>query len=303
MSLEFYPSIWLNDFHSEAEWDEYSNYYKEASYVYDWIDDHLLLSRHPFSYIAYCEACESITHMTFDWRFAGGSNSLSINPAWTETYVCDNCGLNSRMRALISYLKSHSDYKNLNNVYIAEQITKSFQVLKNTLYPSLIGSEFLGTNYTSGDLVKNKIPGHQIIRHEDLTNLSFKNNSFDLVITQDVFEHIPDYFKAFTEINRILSEHGRLVFTIPFNANLEYTKIRASIINNQLIYYLPPEIHGDPLLTEGSLCYQNFGWDILSSLIEAGFSETRASLYWGPWKGHMGYPLFVFSADKNKHSK
>jgi len=61
------------------------------------------------------------------------------------------------MRALISYLKSHSDYKNLNNVYIAEQITKSFQVLKNTLYPSLIGSEFLGTNYTSGDLVKNKI--------------------------------------------------------------------------------------------------------------------------------------------------
>ncbi len=61
---------------------------------------------------------------------------------------------------------------------------------------------------------------------------------------------------------------------------------------------LPPEIHGNPVSDEGSLCFQNFGWDILADLGGVGFSDAKAALYWGPWQGHLGYPFFVFSALK-----
>ncbi len=63
-------------------------------------------------------------------------------------------------------------------------------------------------------------------------------------------------------------------------------------------HYYPGEYHGNPVSSEGSLCFQNFGWDILSVLKEEGFSESVASLYWGPWQGHLGIPFFVFCAVK-----
>jgi len=137
------------------------------------------------------------------------------------------------------------------------------------------------------------------IHHEDLTNLSFSSESFELMITLDVFEHIPDFRKAFKESFRILSSNGNLAFTIPFFFNREKTIIRAKIDNEEKInHILPAEIHGKPVSNDGSLCFQNFGWDILSELNRAGFSDAKASLYWGPWQGHIGYPFFVFSAKK-----
>jgi hypothetical protein len=119
------------------------------------------------------------------------------------------------------------------------------------------------------------------------------------MITLDVFEHIPDYSKAFRESFRILSPNGYLIFTIPFFFDREKTIIRATIDNTgEINHILPAEIHGNPVSNNGSLCFQNFGWDILGGLKHAGFSDAKASLYWGPWQGHLGYPFFVFSAHK-----
>lgn len=140
----------------------------------------------------------------------------------------------------------------------------------------------------------------QRIRHEDLTNLSFASNTMDLMITLDVFEHIPNFRKAFSEAHRILTPRGQLVFTIPFFFDAETTRIRASLDENgTVVHHLPAEIHGNPLSNEGSLCFQNFGWDILSELENVGFSESKACLYWGPWQGHLGFPFFVFSVVKS----
>jgi 2-polyprenyl-3-methyl-5-hydroxy-6-metoxy-1,4-benzoquinol methylase len=41
-------------------------------------------------------------------------------------------------------------------------------------------------------------------RCEDIESLSFGNESFDLVITQDVMEHVLNPALAFAEIGRIL---------------------------------------------------------------------------------------------------
>lgn len=42
----------------------------------------------------------------------------------------------------------------------------------------------------------------------DLMDLPFKEERFDLVISEDVFEHICDYNKAFLEVRRVLVRGG-----------------------------------------------------------------------------------------------
>jgi SAM-dependent methyltransferase len=234
--------------------------------------------------------------MRIDWNFSAAGNSSSINPAWTETAVCAECGLNSRMRTLFDLLKTRFKMSSIRHAYIAEQVTVAYRTYK-TIFPALLGSEYLGSDYPSGKIFTR---WHNLtrIRHKDLTDLSFADGQFDLAITQDVFEHIPTYRKAFTELYRVLSSGGRLLFTIPFFDNLENTRIRASMGSEGIVHLLPVEIHGNPVSNEGSLCFQNFGWDILEDLKKAGFKETIAHLYWGPWQGHLGYPMFVFSALK-----
>ena len=166
--------------------------------------------------------------------------------------------------------------------------------------PNLVGSEYMGAKYKSGVMVLN-LHNRCRVRHEDLTELSFANNKFDLAITLDVFEHIPNYRQSFVELRRVISPGGHLVFTIPFFPDQQSTHIRAEVQSDgNIVHHLPPEIHGNPVSDKGSLCFQNFGWDILDDLKEAGFSDASASLYWGPWQGHLEYPFFVFSAFKSK---
>ena len=297
MAAKHFPSIWSGDFRAKADYDEKAPNLAAAYSVFDWIDDRLLHSRHAFTFPAYCAACERVTKMQLSWFFGGGSNlAPSIHPAWTETAACEECGLNSRMRALVEFLKTRSDLSGVRKAYVAEQVTPLFQKLKK-IFPSLTGSEYMGAEHKSGDMVM-KWRNLSRIRHEDLTALSFADGEFDLAMTLDVFEHIPVYRKAFAELSRVLAPGGRLVFTIPFFFDLETTRVRATVGAEGIIHHLPPEIHGNPVAEGGSLCFQNFGWDILVDLRKAGFSDAMASMYWGPWQGHLGFPFFVFSALK-----
>lgn len=48
-----------------------------------------------------------------------------------------------------------------------------------------------------------------------ITQIPFKDNSFDLIVALDVLEHIPDDQTASAEIVRILNKRGLLVVTVP----------------------------------------------------------------------------------------
>jgi SAM-dependent methyltransferase len=291
-----FPSIWIANFRNKHEFDRRSSELASLFGVLGGIDDNVLQSRHPFSIKAYCAVCSEVTSLNISWHYCGISDEGAVHPAWTETAVCEKCGLNSRMRALVDFLKNKICKLNDKRVYAAEQTTQAFKVFKR-LFKDVLGSEYLGPDYKSGQ--KGMINRHFLVRHEDLSCLSFSEAAFDLVITQDVFEHLADYRKAFSEIARVLALDGELVFTIPFFYDQEETLVRAGIKEDGSIeHYYPGEYHGNPVSSEGSLCFQNFGWDILSVLKEEGFSESFASLYWGPWQGHLGIPFFVFCAVK-----
>ena len=54
-------------------------------------------------------------------------------------------------------------------------------------------------------------------RNEDLENQTFADETFDLVISQDVMKHIFNPEKAFSEISRTLKPGGAHIFTVPIS--------------------------------------------------------------------------------------
>ncbi len=291
------PSIWLAEFTSKSEFDASAAALGTQLQVIAAMDDRMLQSRHPFDIKAWCAACNAVTTMQISWHHCGTNSMGSVHPAWTETCVCSRCGLNSRMRALIEFLVAKLTVPQGAHFYMAEQITASFKVVE-ALFGKVTGSEYLGPAYKPGEIAAD-FKHHAKIRNEDLNQLSFSDGAFDVVITQDVFEHVPDYRKTFSESARVLKHGGALVFTIPFFYDLSQTRIRATMDAQGNVQHIhPPEFHGNPVSNDGSLCFQNFGWDVLDALQAAGFSQSKAHMYWGPWAGHLGFPFFVFHAQK-----
>lgn len=131
------------------------------------------------------------------------------------------------------------------------------------------------TLYTSSSFLPSVKPGTQIKERvfcQDLENLSFDDRTFDLVITEDVFEHVRDYKKGFCEVNRVLKTGGYHIFTVPCYFDRP-TLVRVDTSTDEDIYLLPPEYHGDKIRGQ-ILAYRTFGIDIFHFLQSCGF-DTR----------------------------
>ena len=100
------------------------------------------------------------------------------------------------------------------------------------------------------------------VRCEDLTRLTFADEGFDLVISQDVLEHVPDPARAFAEAARVLRPGGSHIFTIPQNLGLARSVTRAQPDAGKVVHILSPEYHGDPTRPEGALVFTEFGADL-----------------------------------------
>lgn len=74
-------------------------------------------------------------------------------------------------------------------------------------------------NYVSGEYMQGVISGHVIDGKlcVDLMNMPFSDKMFDLVISEDVLEHVDDIDIAFGEINRVLKVDGYHIFTVPLH--------------------------------------------------------------------------------------
>lgn len=55
---------------------------------------------------------------------------------------------------------------------------------------------------------------------EYVCNLTFSEESFDLVISQDVIEHVSDPDKAFRNIDKILKPNSVHIFTVPHTLSM-----------------------------------------------------------------------------------
>lgn len=113
------------------------------------------------------------------------------------------------------------------------------------------------------------------VRSEDLTRLSYPDATFDLVLTSETLEHVPDLDRALREIGRVLVPGGRHVFTVPLLPGVGRTFARTVVGPDGIIEHRAPPVHhpggdvGYPVFTE-------FGTDLPDLLRRAGFEvEVR----------------------------
>lgn len=104
---------------------------------------------------------------------------------------------------------------------------------------------------------------------EDLELLSFEDESFDLVITQDVLEHVLNPGAAFAEIARTLKQGGAHIFTVPLVNKGRPSEVRAKRDKQGAVVYLrTPAYHGNPIDPNGSLVCTDWGYDICQFIFE-----------------------------------
>ena len=122
----------------------------------------------------------------------------------------------------------------------------------------------------------------------------------DLIISNDVFEHVPNPAIAFSECERILKPNGIMLATIPFHSSIDNSVKRAQLTDGRLENLLPAQFHGNPISSEGSLVFTDFGWDIVSQMQSSGFSDVEVEVYSSLDLGHLGGGQIVFRLTKGK---
>jgi SAM-dependent methyltransferase len=137
------------------------------------------------------------------------------------------------------------------------------------------------------------------IPSENLMCLSYADSSFDLVLTSETLEHVPDLEVALLEIHRVLKPNGVHIFTVPVVWERPTTRQRAYIRNGEFIHALPPSYHGNRPEKETSgdyLVFYEFGADFVERCRRADF-DIRVV------RDKRNPALAVFVARKQAHRR
>lgn len=215
-----------------------------------------------FEQSGHCPICE--TEVTFS----------ADDPWFRDHLVCSRCASIPRERALMSCVKQFfPKWRDLD-------IHESSPVGRGASLELARSPGYVATRYEPS-----MEPGERSVEgwiQEDLENQTFADGSFDLVVSQDVFEHVFDIDAAFREIARTLRPGGAHVFTTPLVRKAEPTQARARRGEDGSIDLLaPPEVHADPVDPRGSLVTWHFGFDLASRILEVA-----------------GMPTVIFSIDR-----
>ncbi|MFZ0485897.1 MAG: class I SAM-dependent methyltransferase [Arenicellales bacterium] len=255
----------------------------------------------PSVYKSYCRVCGRRSRRGRPWKLADGLvDSWQIDSRWRrlierrEGLGCDACGSVSRFRYLARVIMeafgaldlgydSFSDYaKSLHFRRLRVAEVNGCGALHGYLK---LNPELAYSEYGSED---------PAIPSEDLAHLSYRDREFDLVLTSDTLEHVPELSTALGEIERVLKPGGRHIFTVPVVWDGRKTRRRAELDRGQVVHLVPPSYHGVwDAQSPDRLVFHEFGEDALDYLQTPG---TEISV-----RQHPGNPsMTVFVAAKLK---
>lgn len=242
----------------------------------------------PFVLTGHCAVCGGEQLLSTDFMFSRPDDKGLPTPAWRERQVCV-CGLNCRQRSCFHVLSEFMDLPESALVYCTEQRSSLFARIRNR-FPLAVGSEYLGATIPLGT------EDAHGTRNEDITALTYPDEAFDAVFSIDVLEHVPNYKAGLAELARCLKPGGRLLLTAPFHFGKDVTVIRAGFdAAGKLQHHLPPVYHGDPLSSEGCLCFNDFGWDLLEELRAAGFTNVGLHAFTSEEYGYIGLQYVILA--------
>jgi SAM-dependent methyltransferase len=220
----------------------------------------------------YCTICEK------NVRF------LKLDAVLRKHYRCPGCDSIPRFRALIKVLNDH--FPAWRNMAIHESSPGGASSEK-------IAREcrgYVASQYFA-DLPRGQMKGNQ--RSEDLEQLTFEDASFDLTVTQDVFEHVLRPERAFAEIARTLKPGGAHVFTVPlYRGKKTVVRARAGA-DGSIEHLMKPDYHGNPIDPSGSLVITEWGDELCDFILRASGMQTTILSFCEPQFGLEGQFLDV----------
>lgn len=188
--------------------------------------------------IRYCNVC--------GWRgkrFTTCYNEIMLRD---EEIACPNCLSEPRQRAFFKYLQ-----ENFLTTYLYTLKENNFLCLEiGPDRSNPVEKALPGIVYVSTDLDKS----HAMFEM-DLTTLTFRDSTFDLVVCSHVLEHIEDDFTAMEQIYRVLKKGGTALIQVPVG------------------YYEEPSGKCTVEFGERRFCehFRSYGWDLKERLVKAGF--------------------------------
>lgn len=184
-----------------------------------------------------------------------------------ESQFCTECGSSRRVRLLADALLEH---------YGRGEIASIAHLVEDDRFRALEIAEINAVGRMHPFLAS--LPRLTWVEYpeQDIQDLTYADASFDLVLTSETLEHVPDFRRALRETRRVLRPGGRHIFTVPVDPRVEQTRSRVG---------LEPVHHGRgggpfALVTRRNdmLAYTDFGLDLPTLLEEAGFdAEVHGS--------------------------
>ncbi len=208
-----------------------------------------------------CPVCEQATEFK------------SENPWLRDYFICVKCGSIPRERALAAVLSElRPNWRDL-------EIHESSPSSRVSARLARECGTYTATQYDLSTPFGTMSPDGGY-RSEDLEAQTFADASFDLVITQDVFEHIFHPDRAAREIARTLRPGGLHIFTVPLVRKAQASGRRATISpDGAITHLLPAEYHQNPIDASGSLVTVDWGYDIAGHILNwSGMVTTIYSI-------------------------
>lgn len=180
---------------------------------------------------------------------------IARNPWLRDHFRCSNCNSIPRERALMLTIKN--EYPNWKTLKIHESSpgNRGHSVTLRKHVKAFTETQFF-VNEPLGTFING-------IQNEDLEAQTFPDETFDLVITSDVMEHIYEPDKAFKEIYRTLKPGGAHIFSVPIiNKHKKTERWAKKGENGEPVFLFEPEWHGNPIDSKGSPVTFHWGYDI-----------------------------------------
>jgi len=171
-----------------------------------------------------------------------------------EGFDCISCGSISRDRMLISALGLCLGQSGPLGTW---QPNRSLAVLETSgfrAHPDLLDSRFRYMNLVYDDVAAHGVRG-------DLQRLPVQDESLDVVISAEVFEHVREDEKGFAEVKRVLKDGGFFVLQVPALGDGEHSRTLVEARGDEDVYLCPPEYHAN-----NSLVYRYYGNDLVDRL-------------------------------------
>ena len=112
--------------------------------------------------------------------------------------------------------------------------------------------------------------------NEDICELTFPTNHFDLAIHSETLEHLFDFNKALREVERVLKPGGAQIYTVPLLQNRSTRQRMQLAADDRILHLLPPSYHGN----EGEFpVVWEFGRDFFEQR-KLNISELHYDNYW-----------------------